>query len=105
MYCFATDKTEIYLGAEPEIKRLFKSFPTASEIEGMLRLVGLELSDFYEKYGAEKINEAISYAKDLKDRYSVLWLYYELFAVLAEGKCTSRNSVTAAASLRKKDIP
>ena len=76
---YATDKTEIYLGAEPEIKRLFKSFPTASEIEGMLRLVGLELSDFYEKYGAEKINEAISYAKDLKDRYSVLWLYYELF--------------------------
>ena len=76
---YATDKTEIYLKAEPEIKRLFKSTPTSWEIEGMLRLVGLELSDFHKKYGTEKINDAISYAKDLKDRYSVLWLYYELF--------------------------
>lgn len=76
---YATDKTEIYLKAESEIKRLFKSTPTSWEIEGMLRLVGLELSDFHKKYGTEKINDAISYAKDLKDRYSVLWLYYELF--------------------------
>lgn len=27
----------------------------------------------------EKIQNAISYAKDLKDRYTVLWLYYDLF--------------------------
>ena len=30
-------------------------------------------------YGAEKINDAVWYAKDLKDRYTVLWLNYDLF--------------------------
>lgn len=27
-------------------------------------------------YGQKKIDDAILYAKDLKDRYSVLWLAY-----------------------------
>ncbi len=76
---YVTDRTEAYLRHENELKRLFKSTPTSWEIEGMLRLVGLELSEFHAKYGTEKINDAISYAKDLKDRYSVLWLYYDLF--------------------------
>ena len=76
---YITDRTATYLKYEPEIKSLFKSSPTSGEIEGMLRLVGLELSDFHKKYGTEKINDAISYAKDLKDRYTVLWLYYDLF--------------------------
>ena len=76
---YVTDRTEAYLKNEAKIKRLFKSTPTSWEIEGMLRLVGLELSEFHKKYGTEKINDAISYAKDLKDRYSVLWAYYDLF--------------------------
>ena len=33
----------------------------------------------YALYGEEKIHNAILYAKDLKDRYTVLWLYYDLF--------------------------
>ena len=41
--------------------------------------VGLEMADFYRLYGKEKIENAILYAKDLKDRYTVLWLYYDLF--------------------------
>ena len=28
------------------------------------------------RYGEEKIRDAVKYAKDLKDRYTVLWLYY-----------------------------
>ena len=28
-------------------------------------------------YGKEKIQNAIWFAKDLKDRYSVLWMYFE----------------------------
>jgi hypothetical protein len=31
-----------------------------------------------ELYGEEKIKDAIKYAKDLKDRYTVLWLNYDL---------------------------
>ena len=76
---YVKDRTDVYLKCEGAIKRLFKNTPTSWEIEGMLRLVGLDLSDFHKKYGTEKINDAISYAKDLKDRYTVLWMYYDLF--------------------------
>ena len=53
--------------------------PTGDEIEDMLLSVGLDISEFYSLYGEDKINRAILYAKDLKDRYSVLWLNYDLF--------------------------
>ena len=33
------------------------------------------MEKFYEMYGEKKVNDAVMYAKDLKDRYSVLWLY------------------------------
>ena len=39
----------------------------------------LDINDFNNMYGKQKINDAITYAKDLKDRYTVLWLYYDLF--------------------------
>ena len=29
-------------------------------------------------YGKEKIETALCFAKDLKDRYTVLWMYYDL---------------------------
>jgi hypothetical protein len=41
--------------------------------------VGLDTEEFYKLYGKEKINDAILYAKDLKDRYTVLWLNYDLY--------------------------
>ena len=43
--------------------------------------VGFDLKMFDELYGKEKIGHAIAFGKDLKDRYSVLWLYYDLFGV------------------------
>ena len=76
---YITDRTRAYLKKENEIKALFKATPTSWEIEGMLRPIGLDLSEFHKMYGTEKINDAISYAKDLKDRYTVLWTYYDLF--------------------------
>jgi hypothetical protein len=53
--------------------------PSSSEIKEMLCLVGLDTEEFYKLYGKEKINDAILYAKDLKDRYTVLWLNYDLY--------------------------
>ena len=53
--------------------------PSADEIKQMLSLVGLDMQEFYALYGQEKIQNAIFYAKDLKDRYTVLWLNYDLF--------------------------
>ena len=29
-------------------------------------------------YGTDKINDSVKYAKDLKDRFTVLWLNYQL---------------------------
>ena len=34
---------------------------------------------FVSLYGEEKIADALLYAKDLKDRYSILWLNYFYF--------------------------
>ena len=31
------------------------------------------------EFNVQKIADAISYAKELKDRYTVLWLHYDLF--------------------------
>ncbi len=75
---YAADRAPIYRAHEKEIREIFRAVPTAKEIEEMLRLVGLDMQEFYAEYGDKKIRDAISYAKDLKDRYSVLWMYYEL---------------------------
>ena len=36
-------------------------------------------NNFEKMYGKEKIERGIWFGKDLKDRYSVLWLYGDLF--------------------------
>ena len=38
--------------------------------------IGLDYNEFVKLYGQKKIDDAVLYAKDLKDRYSVLWLAY-----------------------------
>ena len=40
--------------------------------------IGLDLAQFDALYGEKKIDDALKFAKDLKDRYSVLWMYYDL---------------------------
>ena len=50
----------------------------ADEIREMLTDVGFDLSAFEAMYGKEKIQNGIWFAKDLKDRYTVLWMYYDL---------------------------
>jgi len=44
----------------------------------MIQLLGLDYAEFENLYGKKKIEDGILYAKDLKDRYSVLWMYYDL---------------------------
>ena len=52
----------------------------------MLSLVGLDMSEFFKLYDKQKIIDSIYYAKDLKDRYTVLWVYYDFYK--GEAKCT-----------------
>jgi hypothetical protein len=49
--------------------------------EEMLSLAKLDMSYFYKTYTDDKIKTAIRYAKDLKDRYTVLWMYYDLLGI------------------------
>lgn len=69
---------EIYEEKWQEIKEVLEEVPSSEELIQYLNSVGLDLENFDRMYGQEKINNALKYGKDLKDRYSVLWMYYEL---------------------------
>ena len=68
---------KIYLSKQDEIRQILAEMPSSDEIERMLSLVNLNMTEFYSLYGNEKIDSAILYAKDLKDRYTVLWMNYD----------------------------
>ena len=69
----------IYKEKEKTIKEILREAPTAEEIEKLITGINLSLSEFKEIYGEQRILDAIKYAKDLKDRYTVLWMYYDTF--------------------------
>ena len=66
------------LEKEKEIRRILKEMPSAEEIKEMLCRVGLDIKELFELYGEAKIVDAVLYSKDLKDRYTVLWMNYDL---------------------------
>lgn len=76
---YATDRMATYLGKEAEIRAVLAEVPAPEEIDGMLRSVGLDMAEFYDLYGEAKLHDAVLYAKDIKDRYSVLWMYWDLY--------------------------
>lgn len=80
---YKKDRVSVYNAKETEIREILSDMPSADEIKQMLSLVELDISELYEMYGEEKISSAILYAKDLKDRYTVLWMNFDL---LGEGK-------------------
>lgn len=70
---------ETYRKNWQRVREILAECPSTDEIRTMLTDVGFDLSAFEEMYGKEKIQNGIWFAKDLKDRYSVLWLYADLF--------------------------
>ncbi len=76
---YANPVNDIYREKWREVLDILNECPTAAEIEEMLTDCGFDLSLFEEMYGAEKIQNGVWFAKDLKDRYSILWLYFNLF--------------------------
>lgn len=76
---YKKDRVSIYKSKENEIRKILADMPTSDKIKELLALVGLDVSELYKMYGNEKIENAILYAKDLKDRYTVLWMNYDLF--------------------------
>lgn len=75
---YQQDRYAVYADKWNEIRRVLAETPSAEQMEAYIKSVGLSLQDYTELYGREKICDGIAYAKDLKDRYSVLWMYYEL---------------------------
>lgn len=76
---YRKDMVPIYKEKERQIRDVLAQMPAAEEIESMLEAVGITMEFFFSLYGSEKIADAVLYSKELKDRYSVLWLYYDLF--------------------------
>ncbi len=79
---YEKDMTPVYTEKWQEILEILGACPTAREIEEMLLSVGFDLSAFEKMYGADRIADGKLWGKDLKDRYSVLWLYFDLFGGL-----------------------
>lgn len=71
--------TDKVLNNFDKIKEILSEVPSSRRFEEMTEGVGLYYKDFVKTYGEEKIEKSLLYAKDLKDRYTVLWLYYHYF--------------------------
>ncbi len=76
---YNVNRNIIYLEKWQEIKAVLQEAPSSDKLIKYLESIGLNISAFEKEYGKEKINDALFYAKDLKDRYSILWTYYDCF--------------------------
>lgn len=76
---YERDLLPIYLQKEKEIKNILSECPSEIEVNSLIKAIKLDTGAFLSLYGEEKIRDAVRYAKDLKDRYTVLWLYYTLY--------------------------
>lgn len=75
---YKKDRIPAYNEKWSEISEILSEMPSGEEIEKMLALAELDVRELYDTYGEKKINDAVLYAKDLKDRYTVLWLNYDM---------------------------
>lgn len=75
---YQQDRGPAYTEKWPEIRAVLAEAPSSEEMIGYLRSIEMDVAEFEAMYGREKIGDALKYAKDLKDRYTVLWMYYDL---------------------------
>lgn len=61
-----------------EIKAILSEAPTYEQMLTYLSDIGLDINEFHYFYGKDVLDDSVKYAKDLKDRYTVLWLCYAL---------------------------
>jgi glycerol-1-phosphate dehydrogenase [NAD(P)+] len=75
---YEKDFAAVYKEKWKDIIDTLKKTPKADYILGLLDASDISFDEFKAVYSPEKISDAIWFAKDLKDRYTVLWLYYLL---------------------------
>ncbi len=59
-----------------EIIKVLKNAPSSRKMLNYIKNIGLDIKDFYKLYGKKNIKDAVYFGKDLKDRFSVLWVNY-----------------------------
>ena len=72
------DRYTVYCDKWQEIKEILAEAPSSDEMVAYLKSIELDIDDFQRLYGDKKVEDALKFAKDLKDRYTVLWMYYDL---------------------------
>ena len=68
-----------YIANWDKVKEILSECPSSEEIKTMLTDAGIDLSKFRELYDEKRIENGIWFGKDIKDRYSILWLHFDLF--------------------------
>lgn len=61
-----------------EITETLREAPGKEEVLGLLQTIGYKIDEFWGMYGEDMIKDSIVFAKDTKDRYSVLWLLFDI---------------------------
>ena len=77
---YQSDLDKRYREKWDDIIKVLKEVPSSDTLCELLKTAGLDYAEFEKFYGKEVIDDSLLYAKDLKDRYTVLWLYFTLFA-------------------------
>lgn len=77
---YQIDRFSVYAEKWNEIKDVLREVPSSETLTNYVASIGLDIAEYERLYGEKKIQDAILYAKDLKDRYTVLWMYYDLMA-------------------------
>lgn len=77
---YQIDRFPVYAEKWNEIKDVLREVPSSETLTNYVASIGLDIAEYERLYGEKKIQDAILYAKDLKDRYTVLWMYYDLMA-------------------------
>ena len=73
------DRFPLYEEKWETIISILSEMPKSDEILKLLTEAQFDIKDFYRLYGKDKVRDAVTFAKDLKDRFTVLWLYYDIF--------------------------
>jgi len=72
------DRYPAYLNKWPQIRQVLAETPSSEILVQYLSSIGLHMEEFNSIYSEEKLEDARKFAKDLKDRFTVLWLYSDL---------------------------
>lgn len=69
---FGRDRLPVIREKWDELRAILAEAPSAQEIEGLLCRAGYRREELLHTYGEEKLRRAIVFAKELKDRYTLL---------------------------------